>query len=330
VLSGVKVTHLYILALPDMNRRRMTKIKRYSDLSSWLKRQFDCRVFKVSLSAVTTCPNIDGSVASGGCTFCNDVSYAPNSTGRRSKTISEQLEEGIKYIQKRHRAAKFISYFQSFTSTHGDPKSLLSKFKESLDHPDVVGFALSTRPDSIDADWAVKLQELSEGKLCWIEMGLQTSNDATLSRVNRWHTRWQFGEALRIWKKHSSIPVCAHVVLGLPGETREDILETAHYLATQPIDGVKIHNLHVVKGTVLAEDYQKGIYKPPTLEKYADWVVDFVEHIPPHLLVHRMNAHAPRQLTLAPEWSVNKLGVVNAVEEALEQRNSWQGKALGF
>lgn len=303
---------------------------RYSDLSSWLKKECGCRVFKVSLSAGTTCPNIDGTVASGGCTFCNDASYSPNSTGRREKPIAVQLKEGIEYIRKRHRTSKFIAYFQSFTSTYGDPKMLLPKFRESLNHPEVVGFALSTRPDSIDADWAVRLGDLAAGKLCWIEMGLQSSSDRTLSRINRWHTRWQFGEALRIWKKNCSIPVCAHVVLGLPGEAKGEILETARYLATQPIDGIKIHNLHVVKGTALAQMYQEGGYIPPTLEEYVDWAVDFIEQTPPHLLLHRINAHAPRHLTLAPDWSVNKLGVVNAVKEALEKRDSWQGKGLGF
>ncbi|MDO8526512.1 MAG: TIGR01212 family radical SAM protein [Deltaproteobacteria bacterium] len=306
-------------------------MKRYASLSGWMKNRYGCRVFKVSLSAATTCPNLDGTLARGGCSFCNDASYAPNSTRNRVfKPIPVQLEEGIEYIRKRHRTSKFISYFQSFTSTYGAMETLLPKFMESLEHPDVVGFALSTRPDCIDEKWARTLSELAPGKLCWIEMGLQTSSDQTLSRINRWHTRWQFGEALQKWRDNCDIPVCAHVVLGLPGETRQHILETAKYLATQPIEGVKIHNLHVVKGTMLAKTWQEGDYTPLTLEEFVSQTVDFLEFMPPHILIHRLNAHAPRALTLAPEWSVNKLSIFNAVENELKRRDSWQGKALGF
>lgn len=304
-------------------------MRRYLDLSTWLKNKFGSRIFKVSLSASTTCPNIDGTLAAGGCTFCNDAAYSPMNQ-RRAKSIPLQLEEGIEYIRKRHRTAKFIAYFQSFTSTYGDRSTLLAKFRTSLNHPDVVGFALSTRPDSIDGKWGRDLSEMVDGKMGWIEVGLQTASDTTLARINRWHTRGQFCEALQILREKSALPVCAHVVLGLPGETRKDILETAYFLASQPVWGIKIHNLHVVKGTALAEDFKAGNFKPLTLEEFVEWTVDFLELTPPSVLIHRINAHAPRHLTLAPDWSVNKLAVFNAVEAELKRRNSWQGKGLGF
>ena len=283
----------------------------------------------MSLSAATTCPNIDGTLATGGCTFCNDASYAPLSTNRRTKPIKQQLVEGIEYIKRRHRTSKFISYFQSFTSTYGNMETLLDKFRESLDHPEVVGFALSTRPDCIDEKWAKALSQLANGKLCWIELGLQSSNNETLRRINRWHTKEQFSEAVKMLKTNSDLPICAHAVLGLPGETKKDVLETADYLANQLIDGVKIHNLHVVKGTALAKDYLEGNYKPLTLEEYVDWTIDFLERTPPNFLINRLNAHAPRQLTLAPDWSINKLAIFNAVEKEMEKRDTWQGKGLG-
>src|SRR3989338_1295366 len=304
-------------------------MKRYNDLPAWLKNKFGCRVFKVSLSAATTCPNIDGTLATGGCTFCNDAAYAPLSTNRRTKPIKQQLVEGIEYIKRRHRTSKFISYFQSFTSTYGNMETILDKFRESLDHPEVVGFALSTRPDCIDEKWAKALSQLANGKLCWIELGLQSSNNETLRRINRWHTKEQFSEAVKMLKTNSDLPICAHAVLGLPGETKKDVLETADYLANQLIDGVKIHNLHVVKGTALAKDYLEGNYKPLTLEEYVDWTIDFLERTPPNFLIHRLNAHAPRQLTLAPDWSINKLAIFNAVEKEMEKRDTWQGKGLG-
>ena len=306
-------------------------MKRYRDLSSWLQEKYGSKVYKVSLTAATTCPNLDGTLATGGCSFCNDAAYSPLALAknRRSRPIADQLNEGIAYVKKRHRTPKFISYFQSFTSTYGDKTYLLAKFKESLDHPDVVGLALSTRPDCIDEDWIKNLLKLGMGKIAWIELGLQSANDTILAKINRWHTRRQFSEAIKILSQYP-IPVCAHAVLGLPGETRKDVLETAQYLTTQPIHGIKIHNLHVVKGTTLAKEYQKGDYTPLTLERFVDLSVDFLERIPPHLLVHRLNAHAPRDLTLAPDWSVNKLAIFNAVEKELVKRDSWQGKALGF
>lgn len=304
---------------------------RYRDLSSWLKRKYGSKVYKVSLTAATTCPNLDGTLAKGGCSFCNDAAYSPLALAknRRTQPIAVQLKEGVAYVKKRHKTPKFISYFQSFTSTYGDKKMLLEKFKESLNHPDVVGLALSTRPDCIDEAWVESLLDLGKNKICWIELGLQSASDTILAKINRWHTRWQFGEAMKILNRYP-IPVCAHAVLGLPGETREDVLETAQYLTTQPIQGIKIHNLHVVRGTALAKDYEKGVYIPLTLENFASLSADFLEQTPPQHLVHRLNAHAPKDLTLAPDWSVNKLAVFNAVENELKKRDTWQGKSLGF
>lgn len=300
-------------------------MKRYRDLNGWLKERYGGKVFKVSLSAGTTCPNIDGTLATRGCTFCNDASYAPHTGPRREKPVQRQLAEGIEYIRKRHHSSKFIAYFQSFTSTYGDRGALLEKFRASLDHPDVVGLALSTRPDCLDERWALDLNAL--GKVCWIEIGLQTANDATLKKINRAHTAAQFAQAVKMWKQHSSIPICAHVIVGLPGETKADVLNTARFLADLPIDAVKIHNLHVVKGTQLAQEYLSGGYQPPTLEEYVDWTIGFLELTPPHFIIHRVNAHAPHHLTLAPAWSVNKLGTLNAVEKEMEARNTRQGKS---
>ncbi|MBI4124901.1 MAG: TIGR01212 family radical SAM protein [Deltaproteobacteria bacterium] len=302
----------------------MVHAKPYRDLNGWLKERFGCKVFKVSLSAGTTCPNIDGTLATGGCTFCNDASYAPRTGPRREKPIREQLAEGIAYLRKRHKSPKFIAYFQSFTSTYGDREVLLDKFRAGLDHPDVVGLALSTRPDCLNAGWAKDLNDL--GKVCWIEIGLQTANDATLKKINRAHTSRQFAEAVKMWKQNSAIPICAHVIVGLPGETKEEVLTTARFLADLPIDAVKIHNLHVVKGTQLAQEYLTGGYQPLTLEEYVDWTIGFLELTPPQYIIHRVNAHAPRHLTLAPDWSVNKLAVFNAVEKEMEQRDTRQGK----
>ena len=304
-------------------------MKRYNDLNSFLKRKFGTKIFKVSLDSATTCPNIDGRLAKGGCTFCNDAAYSPTLTPRRSKTITEQIEHGAAYIAKRHQQAKAIAYFQSFTSTYGDRTLLKKKFLEAFHHPDILGFALSTRPDCLDEEWCEFFAELSAQKFFWIELGLQSSSNTSLAKINRWHTAEQFAES--VWMAHRyQLPVCAHWVLGLPEETEDCMLASCHYLASLPIDGIKFHNLHVVKGTPLAQDWKEGRFEPMTLENYAEITATCLEQLPPRVRVHRLNAHAPRHLTLAPEWSVNKLGILNAVEQRLEKNRTWQGKALGF
>lgn len=305
------------------------RMKRFRDLSTHLKMKFGGKVFKISLSAETTCPNIDGSLATGGCNYCNDAAFAPQQFQRRSKPVALQVQEAIDYVEKRHGTERYIAYFQSFTSTYGDIDLLMEKFRAAVEHPKVVGFALSTRPDCITREWAKRLAELLSHKPGWVELGLQTADNQSLARTNRWETKEQFENGLSLLKREG-IEVCAHMVIGLPGEKRHSCLKTTRYLAALPIDGIKFHNLHVVKGTALAQTWRDGNYEPLTLEEYADICADCIERIPPSIVLHRFNAHAPRHLTLAPDWSINKLGVVNAVAAELERRDSWQGKGLGW
>lgn len=304
-------------------------MKRYNDLSTHLKQKFGGKVFKISLSAETTCPNIDGRLAKGGCNYCNDAAFAPQQFQRRSKPITLQVQEAIEYVGKRHGADRYIAYFQSFTSTYGDINELMQKFYESIEDPKVVGFALSTRPDCVTEEWANRLAELFEKKPGWVELGLQTADNQSLARTNRWETKEQFEQGLFILKR-SGIEVCAHTVIGLPGEKQLASLETTRYLTALPIDGIKFHNLHVVKGTELAQTYKNGEFEPLTQEEFVAICVDCIERTSPFVVIHRFNAHAPRHLTLAPEWSINKLDVFNAIEAELNTRDSWQGKALGF
>lgn len=289
--------------------------------------RFGERVYKVSVESGSTCPNRDGTVGRLGCSFCNLDSYNPATSreGIGEKEISEQLEVGIKYTRKRHGALRVIAYFQSGSNTHAPASALMPVFKTVLQHKSVVGLAISTRPDCISAEHVEMLSELAKIKMLWVELGLQSAHDSTLDRINRGHNSGQFAQAACSLKE-ANIMVCAHTILGLPGEDSAMMLETARFLNRLEVWGVKIHNLHVLKGTALEKTYNEGELYIPTLETYAIWVADFLEELDPKIIVHRINGHSPRSLTVAPEWSINKLAIFNAVEKELEKRNSFQGR----
>ncbi len=304
---------------------------RYNAINEVLKKRFGCKVFKVSLESGLSCPNRDGTVGRNGCAFCSEASYLTavdaGKTVLPEKSIMEALAEGIEYVRRRHGAAKFISYFQSGTNTYGPAEKLRPIFEASIDHPDVVGLAIGTRPDCIAMEHANLLEELSKKTMLWVELGLQSAKNAILKLINRGHTVEDFSKAAGILRT-KNISVVAHVILGLPGESLDDMLKTAEFLNNEGVDGVKIHNLHVLKGTKLEKLYNDGKVEVPDLETYAGWVASFLERLKPSIVVHRVNGHAPRNITVAPEWSVNKLAIFNAVERELDRRNSRQGHCL--
>jgi len=303
--------------------------KPYNSLNEELQKRFGCKVFKVSLDSGCGCPNRDGKVSTSGCAFCNEQSYFPATQDNESswQSIRETLKHGIEYVRGRHGAAKFISYFQNGTNTYGTVDRLRTIFNLAIDHPDVVGLAIGTRPDFLSDGHIDLLAELSQKTTLWVELGLQSAHDKTLKFLNRGHTTDDFSQAVRRLKQRN-IEVVAHVILGLPGESQDEMTQTARFLNEHKIDGVKIHNLHVLKGTLLEKWYNEGKIRVPTLETYAAWVVDFLENLNPSILIHRVNGHAPRHLTIAPRWSINKLAIFNAVEKELERRDTWQGKKI--
>lgn len=302
--------------------------KRYNSINPWLFKRFGERVFKVSLENGCPCPNRDGTLGTKGCIYCNPKGYFPATAperGGRGKPISEQLREGIEYIGRRHGARRVISYFQSGSNTNAPANALAPIFEEAIAHPAVVGLAVSTRPDCIEVEHIDVFRRLARKTFLWVELGLQSCHDETLRRIGRGHDAESF---LKAWGMLSAagIPVCAHVILGLPGETREMMTQTACFLSHQPIWGIKIHNLHVLSGTELERQYRTGAVSIPSLDTYAGWVADVLEVLGPAIVVHRVNGHSPRGLTIAPAWSVNKLAILNAVEREMERRDSWQGK----
>ena len=302
---------------------------RYHSLNDHLTERFGTRVYKVTLESGCGCPNRDGTRGVRGCSFCNERSYSPatnpHTSPRPPPPLRVQLEEGSAYVRRRHGAEKFIAYFQRGSNTYGPVERLRALYTEAIAYPEVVGCAISTRPDCCSRALCDMIAETARRTYCWVELGLQSAHEATLNRIGRGHTVDEFARAHELCASRG-IPVCAHVIVGLPGETRAHLIETARFLNTRGVWGVKIHNLHVLEHTALADEYRAGAYCPLTLETYAQWTVDFLERLSPATVIHRVNSHSPRALTVAPEWSVNKLAIFNAVEAEMERRDTWQGR----
>ncbi|MBI5682340.1 MAG: TIGR01212 family radical SAM protein [Deltaproteobacteria bacterium] len=300
--------------------------RRYNSLSDFLKQKFGCRVFKVSLNAGFTCPNRDGTKGTGGCIYCNPLSLEPSQISS-GLNIKEQLSIGIEYIKKRHNAEQFIAYFQINSNTYAPLDVLEDMYNQAISHPLVVGLAVSTRPDGIDKNIISLLSELSREKYLWLELGLQSANDKTLKLINRCHTVNDFINAVNL-ARAKDIPVVSHVILGLPEETHEDMLNTAMFLAEMNIWGLKLHHLHIHKDTKLEDMYKNGEIKLMGLDEYANTAVDFLERIYPETIIHRLCGDTSRELLIAPNWSVNKFPIIDRIHKIMEERDTYQGSLL--
>jgi uncharacterized protein len=299
--------------------------RRYNSYNRLLKDTFDARVYKIGLRLDFTCPNRDGAVAVGGCIYCNNSGHTAENYQPRT-SVTEQLERGATAIQRRHRAEKFIAYFQSYTNTYGSVFKLEKLYREALDFPGVIGLSIATRPDCLPEHTLDLLTDLSRHTYLWLEVGLESMQERTLQWVNRGHGLREFVETAE-WCKKRGLRVCTHLILGFPGESRKEILETPLLLNRLEIDGVKLHNLHVIKNTVLGKLYNAGSFTLFSRKEYVTLVVDFLERLDPEIVVHRLTGETYRAITVAPEWSVNKIGVHNAIYKELETRDSWQGKS---
>lgn len=307
--------------IPLKNRWRG---KRYNSFNRILRDVFDTRVYKIGLRLDFTCPNRDGTVAVGGCTYCNNASHTPQNYRPRTP-VTEQLEKGAQAIYKRHKADRFIAYFQSYTNTYDSAANLEKLYREALDFPGVVGLAIATRPDCLPDDTLDLLGSLATQTYLWLEIGLESMYDRTLAWVNRGHGVGDYIDAVERAKERN-LRICTHLILGFPGESREDMLATSHLLNRLEIDGVKLHNLHVIKDTVLEKFYRRGEVPLLSRDEYVELVVDFLERLNPEAIVHRLSGETYRAITVAPDWSVDKLGVHNAIFKCLENRDSWQGR----
>ena len=299
--------------------------KRYNSFNRVLKGTFAARVHKVGVRMDFTCPNRDGRVATGGCTYCNNAGHTPRGF-HPGMSVKEQLEQGTEAIRRRHRAEKFIAYFQSYTNSYGPVSKLERLYREALDFPGVVGLAIATRPDCVPDDVLDLVAGLARHTYLWLELELESMHDKTLQWVNRGHGLREFLDAVER-SKARGLRVCTHLILGFPTESREEILQTPALLNRAGIDGEKLHNLHVIKNTVLEQIYLSGAFELFGREAYVALAVDFLERLAPEIVIHRLTGETYRELTVAPDWSINKIGVLNAIHEELERRDSWQGKA---
>lgn len=301
--------------------------KRYYDLKSYWQNRFGCRVHKLPLDAGFTCPNRDGSAGTGGCIYCDSRGSSLRQTGALPG-VGEQLRRGKEFYRQRGRPEKFIAYFQTFTNTYAPVGTLRALYDEALAEEDVVGLSIGTRPDCLSDEVLALISAYAEQSHVWLEFGLQSIHDRTLRAINRGHDAAAFLDAVQR-ASGGSLMICVHVIVGLPGESRADILQTARVVAGLPVAGIKIHSLLALAGTLLGERYSRGEISLMDQSGYVDTVCDILELLPPEMVIQRLTAEGYREIFLAPAWAQHKLAVLGAIESELERRDSWQGKHYG-
>lgn len=292
----------------------------------YLRRRFGCRISKVNVDAGFTCPNRDGSKGTGGCIYCNNVSFSPRET-QSVIPLEEQMAAGMAYHRIRLGSQKFIIYFQKYTNTYGSVELLAELYRRALDHPDVIGISVGTRPDSLSDEAIDLLAGIAREKYVCLEIGLQSMDDGILNRINRGHTLDDFTHAVRRVAGRG-IEICAHLIYGFPGESAAEFLKTAGLMANLPIDSLKLHQLHAVEGTALAGMYRNGEFRPLTLEQYVTTTADFLELLPPRIAIQRLYGSAPLEIRVAPEWGLKNNQMWYAVLNELARRGSRQGCRL--
>jgi radical SAM protein (TIGR01212 family) len=289
----------------------------------YLRRRFGCRVSKVNVDAGFTCPNRDGSKGTGGCIYCNNVSFSPKDT-QPMVPLEDQLAHGMDYHRRRLGSEKFIVYFQKYTNTYASVDVLADLFRRALEYPDVVGISVGTRPDALSAGALELLTEIAKTRYVCLELGLQSMDDAILSRINRGHTLEEFVTTVHRATGHG-FDICAHLIYGFPGESAGDFLKTVDLMASLPIDSIKLHQLHAVEGTELAEMYRRGEFIPLTLQNYVATAADFLEQLPARVTVQRLYGSAPLAISVAPRWGLKNNQMWYAVINELQKRGTWQG-----
>ncbi len=298
--------------------------KRYYTWNRYLRDQFNSKIFKVALDAGFDCPNRDGTVAFGGCTFCS-VAGSGDFAGDRVDPIPIQFEKVKEKMHEKWKNGQYIAYFQAYTNTHAPLPVLKEKFEAALALEGVVGISIATRPDCLPDDVVEYLAELNKRTFLWVELGLQTVHEKTATLINRAHDYQTYKDGVKKLRKHN-ISICTHIINGLPLEDREMMMETAREVAKLDVQGIKIHLLHLLKGTPMVKQYEKGMLEFLERDAYIQLVADQLEIIPPHMVVHRITGDGPIDLMIGPMWSVNKWDVLNGIDAELKNRNSYQGK----
>ncbi len=308
---------------PDWRREGL----RYHALNFFLRKRFGRRVQKVSVDAGFTCPNVDGTVAVGGCVFCDNRSFSPSRRQPRFG-IAGQIDEGISRLKRRYDCDHFLAYFQPATNTYAPVDRLRGMYDEALAHPDVVGLAIGTRPDCVAPDVLDLLEEFAARTYLSVEYGMQTMHDRSLDWMNRGHHHDAFVDAVER-SRGRGFEISAHVILGLPDESHDDMLATAREVARLGLDAVKIHNLYAVKNTKLGDEVAAGETQLIDRADYVRTVVDFIELLPPACVVERISGDAPPDYFIGPSWCLDKPAVRSAIHAEFDRRDTWQGRLFG-
>lgn len=297
--------------------------KRYHTWNYYLRNTFGEKIFKVSINAGFTCPNIDGKVAYGGCTYCSKEGSG-DFAGNPKDDLIKQFKEIKEMMLKKWPSAKYIGYFQAYTNTYAPLEVLKEKYETILEQDDVVGLSISTRPDCLDDDVVEYLGELNKRTNLWVELGLQTIHDSTSKIINRGHDYKTFIQGVEKLKS-KNIKTVVHIINGLPGEDYNMMLETAKAVADLNVHGIKIHLLHVIKDTPMAKMLEKNMMTLMTQEEYVNLVCDQLEILPPEMIIHRLTGDGKKEDLVGPLWSLKKWEVLNAIDDTLKLRNSYQG-----
>ncbi len=301
--------------------------ERYRNYRTYINEMFGERVNKLSVDMGFTCPNRDGSIAQGGCVYCNNDSFVPP-YARVRHTMRDQIENGMEYLKKRFKARKFIIYFQAYTNTYADVAELEQMYREALSYPDVVGIAVGTRSDCIDEEKLGMFERLARECYVTVEYGIESIYDETLKFMNRGHDYKSVVDAIELTKGRG-IEIGAHIIVGMPTETKEQMLAMADEVSTLGLDTFKVHNLHIVKNTQLERMYRAEPFQMFGFEEYIEFIVTFLERLAPDLVVERLFTDTPYELLVAPVWEKSHLQVLQGIEAELKRRGTYQGALYG-
>jgi len=301
---------------------------RYNEFGTWLKNQLGFKVQKISINAGFTCPNRDGKVGVGGCTYCNNQTFNPDYC-KTEKSVTQQLEEGKVFFKKKYPEMKYLAYFQAYTNTYGDIQHVISLYEEALAVEDVVGIVIGTRPDCMPDELLDYLQELNKRAFLIVEYGIESTDDKVLRRINRGHDHQTTVDAVRRTAGRGII-TGGHVILGLPGDSRESILHSADLLSELPLTTLKLHQLQLIKGTKMAEEYfaNPSDFHLYTADEYIDLVIDFVERLRPDIVLERFVSQSPSSLLAIPGWGLKNYEFVDKVRKRMNERDAKQGKII--
>ena len=297
--------------------------KAYRDLAVFLGRFFEGKVQKISINAGFSCPNRDGTKGWGGCTYCNNQTFSPDYC-QREKSVTQQLTEGIRFFSRKYPTMRYLAYFQSYTNTYGETEQLIAKYEEALRVEGVVGLIVGTRPDCMPDALLDYFAELARKQFVMVEYGVESTLDRTLQRINRGHTYAEAEEAIRRTAAQG-IHTGAHLILGLPGETREEILQHATRISSLPLETLKLHQLQLIRNTRMAKEYESnpGDFHLYDVDEYVELVVDFVERLRPQLVVERFVSQSPKELLIAPDWGLKNYEFVSKVDRQFAERQTW-------